>query len=103
LDDRLTDVDNYATSPRFTEIERLALAYTDAMTGQPMQVTDEQVAALDAALGHAGLVELTFAIAVENMRGRFYHALGITDQGFTSGEACKVPVPSDAPLSAERA
>lgn len=101
--DRLTDVDNYATSPRFTPIEKLALAYTDAMTGQPMRVTDEQVAELDTELGHAGLVELTFAIALENMRGRFNHALGITDQGFTSGAACKVLVPSDAALNAGHA
>jgi hypothetical protein len=59
-------------------------------------VTDEMVAELDAELGHDGLVELTYAIAVENLRARFNHALGIADQGFTSGEACRMPVPADA-------
>lgn len=88
--DRLQGIDGYATGP-FTAEERLALAYADAMTAQPMTVTDEQVAELDAALGHAGLVELTHAIALENQRARFNHALGIVDQGFTSGEACRVP------------
>lgn len=89
--DRLAEIDDYLISPRFTKVERLALAYADAMTAQPMEVTDEQVAQLDERLGHAGLVELTYAIALENERARFNHALGLTDQGFTSGAACAVP------------
>jgi alkylhydroperoxidase family enzyme len=61
------------------------------MTALPTTVIDEMVAELDAELGHDGLVELTYAIAAENHRARFNHALGITDQGFTSGQACLVP------------
>jgi AhpD family alkylhydroperoxidase len=91
--DRLTEIDDYATSPHFTELDRLVIEYTDAMTDQPMRVTDEQVAELDSRLGHDGMVELTFMIAQENLRSRFNHALGLTAQGFTSGEACAVPVP----------
>lgn len=94
--ERLRSLDDYPTSPTFTDLERRALAYADAMTAQPMTVTDEMVAALDAELGHRGTVELTYAIGLENQRARFNHALGITDQGFTSGDACHVPVPSDA-------
>lgn len=89
--DRLTEIDSYPNSSRFTELERAALAYADAMTAQPPQVDDEMVARLDRELGHDGLVELTVMIAVENMRARCYHALGITDQGFTSGDVCAVP------------
>ncbi|MGH3942188.1 MAG: carboxymuconolactone decarboxylase family protein [Pseudonocardiaceae bacterium] len=92
--DRLREIDGYQTSPAFTSAERRALAYADAMTALPTRVTDEMVADLDAELGHDGLVELTYAIAVENHRARFNHALGITDQGFTSGDACRVPPPS---------
>jgi len=80
--DRLQHIDEYADSPLFTAIERLAIAYADAITAQPMAVTDDQVAALERELGRAGLVELTHAIAHENARARFNHALGITDQGF---------------------
>lgn len=94
--DRLKVIDSYPTSDLFTDTERRALAYADAMTAQPMTVTDEMVAELDAELGHAGLVELTYVIAVENHRARFNHALGISDQGFLSGEACQIPVPADA-------
>ena len=71
----------------------LALAYADAITAQPMAVTDAQVGELEAEFGRAGLVELTHAIALENMRGRFNHALGITDQGFDV--ACKVRLGAD--------
>ncbi|MDQ4092667.1 MAG: carboxymuconolactone decarboxylase family protein [Actinomycetota bacterium] len=88
---RLGELDNYQTSPAFTSTERRALVYADAMTALPTTVTDEMVAELDAELGHEGLVELTYAIAVENHRARFNHALGITDQGFTSGQACLAP------------
>lgn len=93
---RLKDIDNYATSPHFTELERLVIEYTDAMTDQPMTVTDDQVAELDRRLGHDQMVELTFMIAQENMRSRLNHALGITAQGFTSGDACRVPLPGIA-------
>lgn len=96
--DRLRVIDDYATSPAFSDLERRALAYADAMTALPTAVTDEMVAELDSELGHRGTVELTYAIAVENHRARFNHALGITDQGFTSGEACRVPVPADGPV-----
>ena len=61
------------------------------MTATPTTVTDEQVAELDAELGHAGALELTYLIALENQRSRINQALGIVDQGFTSGEACRVP------------
>ncbi|MDU0290743.1 carboxymuconolactone decarboxylase family protein [Saccharothrix longispora] len=91
--DRLGEVRDYARSDRYTGLEKLALAYVEAMTATPTAVTDEQVAELDARLGHRGLVELTYLIALENQRARFNSALGITDQGFTSGAACRVPMP----------
>ncbi|MQA11997.1 MAG: carboxymuconolactone decarboxylase family protein [Pseudonocardiaceae bacterium] len=93
--DRLKDIDNYATSERYTRAERLAIGYADAMTETPVSVTDEQVAELEAEFGRKGLVELTYQISLENMRARTNCALGITDQGFTSGDACLVPMPGE--------
>ncbi|MCX2934866.1 carboxymuconolactone decarboxylase family protein [Mycobacterium sp. CVI_P3] len=89
--DRLAQVDNYATSPLYTDDERAAIAYADAMTKDPHLVTDEQVDDLRRRFGAAGLVELTYQIGVENMRARMNTALGITEQGFGSGDACRVP------------
>ena len=89
--DRLKHVDDYATSPLFSDDERAAIAYADAMTTDPHLVTDEQVADLRRRFGDAGAMELTYQIGVENMRARMNTALGITEQGFSSGEACRVP------------
>ena len=61
------------------------------MTATPMTVTDEQVATLVDRYGYDGVVELNYQIALENQRSRFNHALGITDQGFSSGDSCRVP------------
>ena len=89
--ERLKDIDNYATSTAFTDDERAAIRYADAMTSDPHTVTDEQVADLRARFGDAGVIELTYQIGVENMRARMNTALGITEQGFNSGDACRVP------------
>ena len=48
--DRLKEIDDYATSPRYTDDERAAIAYADAMSTDPHTITDEQVADLRAAL-----------------------------------------------------
>ncbi|MDT5091494.1 MAG: hypothetical protein QOH60_857 [Mycobacterium sp.] len=89
--DRLKHIDDYATSPRYTDDERAAIAYADAMTTDPHTVTDEQVADLRARFGDAGVIELTYQVGLENMRARMNTALGITEQGFSSGDACRVP------------
>jgi AhpD family alkylhydroperoxidase len=89
--ERLKDIDNYVTSPRFTDDERAAIGYADAMTTDPHSVTDEQVADLRARFGEDGVVELSYQIGVENMRARMNSALGITEQGFNSGDACRIP------------
>src|SRR3954468_310471 len=49
--DRLAHIDEYRTNPLYTDLERQALAYADAMTALPTTVTDDQVAGLEAALG----------------------------------------------------
>lgn len=89
--DRLRDIAEFETSDRFTEEERDVIRLSDAMTSTPMTVTDEQVAALVGRHGVEGVLELTYQIAHENQRARLNHALGITDQGFSTGDACRVP------------
>ncbi|KAA0104701.1 carboxymuconolactone decarboxylase family protein [Mycolicibacterium sp. P1-5] len=89
--ERLEHIDDYATSPLYTDDERAAIAYADAMTKDPHTITDEQVADLRRRFGADGVIELTYQIGVENMRARMNSALGITEQGFGSGDACRVP------------
>jgi len=94
--ERLKHIEDYATSPAYTEDERAAIAYADAMSEAHPSVTDAQVADLTTRFGRAGVVELTYEIAHENMRARMNSALGITDQGFGTGDTCRVPWPTTA-------
>lgn len=89
--DRLKEIGEFETSDKFTDAEREVIRYADAMTETPMSVTDEQVAALVDAYGDDGVLELTYQISHENQRARMNHALGITEQGFSAGDACRVP------------
>lgn len=89
--DRLTHIADYETSPLYSDDERAAIAYADAMTGDvATAVTDEQVTDLERRFGRDGLVELTYQIALENLRARMNSALGIHEQGFST-VACRVP------------
>jgi len=97
--DRLKEIGSYESSDKFTADDRLVIEYSDAMTATPQTVTDEQVAVLRRRFGDAGVVELTYQIALENQRARMNSALGIVDQGFSSGDACRVPWASDYPAS----
>ncbi|MET0898737.1 MAG: carboxymuconolactone decarboxylase family protein [Mycobacterium sp.] len=93
--DRLQHIDDYATSDLFTDDERAAIAYADAMTTDPHTITDQQVADLRQRFGDDGVIELSYQIGVENMRARMNTALGITEQGFSSGDACRLPWASE--------
>lgn len=97
--DRLQQIDDFETSPAFSPAEREVIRYADAMTVTPMTVTDEQVAALLDAYGREAVLELTYQISHENQRARMNHALGITDQGFSSGDTCRVPWLTDETAS----
>ncbi|MEZ5149655.1 carboxymuconolactone decarboxylase family protein [Rhodococcus zopfii] len=89
--ERLEHIAEYKTSDLYSDDERAAIEYADAMTGNVRDdVTDEQVADLERRFGPAGVVELTYQIALENMRARMNSALGIHDQGFST-DACRVP------------
>lgn len=65
--------------------------------------TARTIGCLRRRFGGAGVVELTYQIGVENMRARSYTPLGITEQGFNSGDACRVPwAESDQTAAASR-
>jgi alkylhydroperoxidase family enzyme len=89
---QLFDLPSFETSPAFSELEKLVLRYSVAMTQTPVEVSDELFADLQKHFGPQQLVELTSAIAWENYRARFDHALGIEAEGFSEGAVCAVPV-----------
>jgi AhpD family alkylhydroperoxidase len=88
---QLRELNVYDTSNAFSDLERLVLRYADHMTQTPVYVDDAEVQALRAHLNEAQLVELTAAIAHENLRARLNHALGYGAQGFSTGVTCALP------------
>lgn len=84
----------YRDSAEFTELERLVLDYTVAMSRTPVRVGDELFAALRKQFDDRQLVELTNVIALENMRARFNSAFDMTPAGFAEGMVCGVPEPA---------
>ena len=94
---KMQDVPRWRESDVYTDLERRVLAYAEAASATPPEVTDEMVDELRRELGEAALVELTMMIAVENQRSRFNSALGLTSQGFK--DRCEIP-PRLAPRQA---
>jgi alkylhydroperoxidase family enzyme len=72
------------------------VAYAVAMTRTPVEVADDLYGQLRARLDPAQLIELTAAIAWENYRARFNHALELPAQGFAEGAVCALPEPPAA-------
>ncbi len=79
---KLEEIPRWRASDAYTDVERLVMAYAEAMTATPLEVTDEMVAELRQHLSDAALMELTAMIALENQRSRTNSALGLTSQGF---------------------
>ena len=98
-EEQLRDLSRYAESKAFDDLERLALDYAVGMTTTPVSVSQDLVAALCRHLDARQLVELTAAIAWENWRARFNHALGVEAGGFSEGAFC--PLPERGPRAGE--
>jgi alkylhydroperoxidase family enzyme len=92
----------YKSSALFSEIEKLVLAYADAMTQTPVEVPDALFAKLREKFTDAKLVELTATLAWENYRARFDHAFGVEAEGFTQGNYCATPVHVTAKVQVQR-
>ena len=90
-DEQLAALPDFLTSTAFSELERTVLEYATQMTKTPVEITDDLFARLRRHFDEAQVIELTAAIAWENYRARFDHALGIEAQGFSEGAACALP------------
>ncbi|MBD0253736.1 MAG: carboxymuconolactone decarboxylase family protein [Rubrobacter sp.] len=99
-DEQLLALPRYRESGLFTDLEELVLDYAVGMSRTPVEVPDDLFAALRERFDEAQLVELTSAIALENMRGRFNLALGVGVAGFSEGMVCAVPVTASSASTA---
>lgn len=80
-DDKILALADYATSPLYSDAERVALEYADGMTLSGREVSDELFARLRVFYDEDALVELTAIIAWENASSKFNRALRIPSQG----------------------
>ena len=84
--DKVAEVMTWRDSTLFSESERVALEYAEAVTYTDRQVDDALFAEVKKYFTEPQIVELTAAIALENFRSKFSPALGVEAQGF-----CMVP------------
>jgi alkylhydroperoxidase family enzyme len=85
-EEKILALADYAASPLYTEAERVALEYADAMTITGREVTDELFARLREFYTDDAVVELTAVIAWENSSSKFNRALRVPSQNLWKRE-----------------
>ena len=84
--DKVAEVLSWRDSKLFSESERVALDYAEAVTYSDRQVDDVLFGEVQKHFTEPQIVELTAAIAFENFRSKFNPTLNVEAQGF-----CMVP------------
>ncbi|MFK3911425.1 carboxymuconolactone decarboxylase family protein [Enterobacter cancerogenus] len=79
--DKAQAVSDWYHSALFSEQERAALAYAEAVTATPPRVDDELKQRLHRHFSDAAITEMTALIAFQNLSARFNAALEIPSQG----------------------
>ena len=79
---RLAALDRFESSDLFTEQEKAALAYAEAITFSDRRPTAEHFARLRRHFDDDAIIELTGLIAFQNLSSKFNAALGVEAQGF---------------------
>ncbi|NBW99513.1 carboxymuconolactone decarboxylase family protein [bacterium] len=82
---KLQEVANWNSSSVFSEKEKLALEFAEAMTQTECKVSDELRGKLKSHFSDESLLELTALIAFQNLSARFNSALKLPSQGL-----CKI-------------
>ncbi len=81
-DEKVRRIESAETSDLYSEPERAAIAFAEAMTVTGRKVTDDIFARVRRHFSEAQVVELAAAVALENFRSKFNTAFGIEAQGF---------------------
>ena len=79
-DEKILALGDYATSPLYTEAERVALEYADAITLSDRDVGNDLFARVRRFYDDDAVVELTEIVAWENASSKFNRALRIPSQ-----------------------
>jgi alkylhydroperoxidase family enzyme len=76
-DARITALPSWPTDPGFSDEERACIAFAEKWVIDPHSITDDEAAAVVAAIGAEGMVTFTTALGVWDGQHRFDNALGI--------------------------
>ena len=90
-EEQLAALARFEESTAFSEIEKLVLRLSVALTQTPSDVPEALYQALRLHLDEGQLVELTAEIAWENFRSRFNRVFDVGAQGFSEGAFCPLP------------
>lgn len=78
--EKLDALSDYTTSPHYSQIERAALSYADAITLSDQDVDETLFNELSTHFEPDAIVELTAVIAWENASSKFNRALRVESQ-----------------------
>ena len=92
--ERLAALERFEESALFSEREKAALAYAEAVTYPERQVTPGHLTRLRHHFDDDAIIELTALIAFQNLSSKFNAALGVEPQGFCHA----APQPKDTHL-----
>ncbi|HEY8514051.1 MAG TPA: carboxymuconolactone decarboxylase family protein [Candidatus Binatia bacterium] len=101
-DRQVRELHDWRRSDAFSPLEKLVLSYADRMTATPVVIDEDEFARLREHFDEAQIVELTAAIAHENLRARINHALGYGAEGFSADGVCALPARPVPPLTPVR-
>ncbi|MFI6171792.1 carboxymuconolactone decarboxylase family protein [Nocardia sp. NPDC051052] len=88
---QLADLPRYRTSDAYTDLEKLVIAFAEAMTATPAVDLDDLRSTLLTHLSKSQLAELAATIAWENQRARLNQGLGVRPTGMAEGGMCALP------------
>ena len=80
--EKIEALNDYAESPLYSDAEKVALEYTDAMTETRREVDDKLFANLQRHYDDDCIAEMTMIIAWQNAGTRFNRTLRVPSQGF---------------------
>lgn len=81
-EEQLHDLAQYRDSPRFTEAEKAALDFAEAVTATGIEIAPELGERLNKSFADDAIIELAALIAHQNLSAKFNAALKVPAEGF---------------------